>query len=130
MLYEVITCISQWGYDFRPSYLKVAEVRELIPHVPVLALTATATPQVVDDIQERLLFKTKNVFQKSFGRSNRITSYNVCYTKLLRLRLHRVSCRCIIPLFMVKRFYGKKNIFSCLSMILSIISKKTSFLDG
>ncbi len=63
-------CISQWGYDFRPSYLKVAEVRELIPHVPVLALTATATPQVVDDIQERLLFKTKNVFQKSFGRSN------------------------------------------------------------
>lgn len=63
-------CISQWGYDFRPSYLKVAEIRELLPNVPVLALTATATPLVVDDIQERLLFNKKNVFQKSFERSN------------------------------------------------------------
>lgn len=63
-------CISQWGYDFRPSYLKIAQVRELMPGVPVLALTATATPQVVNDIQEQLRFKTKNVFQKSFERSN------------------------------------------------------------
>jgi len=63
-------CISQWGYDFRPSYLKVAEIRELIPDTPVLALTATATPEVVDDIQERLLFKKKNLFQKSFQRDN------------------------------------------------------------
>ena len=63
-------CISQWGYDFRPAYLKVAEIREQLPGVPVLALTATATPQVVDDIQEQLLFAEKNVFQKSFERSN------------------------------------------------------------
>ncbi len=63
-------CISQWGYDFRPPYLQIAEIRELIPEVPVLALTATATPAVVEDIQEKLLFKKKNVFQKSFSRAN------------------------------------------------------------
>lgn len=63
-------CISEWGYDFRPSYLKIAELRELIPDVPFLALTATAIPKVVDDIQERLGFKEKNVFRKSFERKN------------------------------------------------------------
>lgn len=63
-------CISQWGYDFRPSYLKIADIREIIPEAPVLALTATATPEVVEDIQERLLFKEKNVFRKSFLRTN------------------------------------------------------------
>lgn len=63
-------CISQWGYDFRPSYLKIAEIRKHIPHVPVLALTATATPEVVDDIQKKLDFKAPNVFQKSFLRTN------------------------------------------------------------
>lgn len=63
-------CISQWGYDFRPSYLRIADVRELLPDVPVLALTATATPEVVDDIQDKLGFKEKNVFRKSFHRSN------------------------------------------------------------
>lgn len=64
-------CISQWGYDFRPSYLKIANLRSLIPyHVPVLALTATATPKVVDDIQDRLRFKSHNVFSMSFERSN------------------------------------------------------------
>ena len=95
-------CISQWGYDFRPSYLRIAEIRDLIksfkvskfqssnhetsaermkqaakphetiPHssVPILALTATATPEVVEDIQERLAFREKNVLQKSFLRSN------------------------------------------------------------
>ena len=63
-------CISQWGYDFRPSYLKIADVRQQLPGVPVLALTATATPKVADDIQERLLFKEKNLFKKSFARSN------------------------------------------------------------
>ena len=63
-------CISQWGYDFRPSYLNIAEIRDLLPDVPVLALTATATPEVVNDIQERLRFKEKNVFQKSFARKN------------------------------------------------------------
>lgn len=63
-------CISQWGYDFRPSYLKIIQLRELLPQVPVLALTATATPEVVDDIQDRLGFAKKNVFRKSFERSN------------------------------------------------------------
>lgn len=63
-------CISQWGYDFRPSYLRIADIREILPSVPVLALTATATPQVVDDIQDKLNFRKKNVFQKSFSRSN------------------------------------------------------------
>jgi len=63
-------CISQWGYDFRPSYLRIVEIREYLPDVPVLALTATATPEVIDDIQEKLHFKQKNVFCKSFERSN------------------------------------------------------------
>ena len=87
-------CISQWGYDFRPSYLKIAEIRDLVARkacgledaslqngstaayslkaglVPILALTATATPEVVDDIQERLAFREKNVLRKSFARSN------------------------------------------------------------
>jgi len=63
-------CISQWGYDFRPAYLEIAKVRELIPEVPMLALTATATEKVVDDIQLKLEFKDGKVFQKSFGRNN------------------------------------------------------------
>ena len=76
-------CISQWGYDFRPSYLKIAEIRAIIAnspspiaqrashsHIPILALTATATPEVVNDIQERLAFRQKNVLRKSFLRSN------------------------------------------------------------
>lgn len=71
-------CISQWGYDFRPAYLNIAEIREYLRGVPVLALTATATPEVVEDIQEKLKFKQKNVFQKSFERKN--LTYNVQYT--------------------------------------------------
>lgn len=63
-------CISQWGYDFRPSYLKIADLRSLKPGVPVLALTATATPQVMGDIMERLCFTTRNVFRMSFERKN------------------------------------------------------------
>jgi len=63
-------CISQWGYDFRPSYLKIADIREHLPGVPILALTATATPEVVEDIQQRLQFPKSNVFKKSFERSN------------------------------------------------------------
>ena len=63
-------CISQWGYDFRPPYLSIADIREYLPDVPILALTATATKDVVDDIQEKLHFKQKNVFKKSFERAN------------------------------------------------------------
>ena len=64
-------CISQWGYDFRPAYLKIADIRKLLPHVPVLALTATATPEVVDDIQKKLEFREgSQVFRMSFERKN------------------------------------------------------------
>ena len=74
-------CISQWGYDFRPSYLNIAQIRDIIgdearrregekARIPILALTATATPEVVDDIQERLAFRKKNVLRKSFAREN------------------------------------------------------------
>ena len=82
-------CISQWGYDFRPPYLKIAEIRPYIPKTPVLALTATATARVVDDIQNRLGFKQKNVFQSSFERKNLTCNvyhepdkYGVLYRKL------------------------------------------------
>ena len=63
-------CISQWGYDFRPSYLEIRALREILTDVPVLALTATAIPEVCEDIQDRLGFKQKNLFQKSFNREN------------------------------------------------------------
>ena len=63
-------CISQWGYDFRPSYLAIADIRKQLPSIPVLALTATATPEVVKDIQARLQFREENVFRMSFERKN------------------------------------------------------------
>ena len=63
-------CISQWGYDFRPSYLEIAQIRKLVPKAPVLALTATATPAVVKDIQDKLAFPKDNVFKMSFERKN------------------------------------------------------------
>lgn len=63
-------CISQWGYDFRPDYLEVAAIREYIPETPIVALTATATPEVVADIQEKLSFGNPNLIQKSFERNN------------------------------------------------------------
>lgn len=63
-------CISQWGYDFRPAYLEISKVRRILTSCPVLALTATATPDVVDDIQEKLEFREKRVFSMSFRRKN------------------------------------------------------------
>jgi ATP-dependent DNA helicase RecQ len=63
-------CISQWGYDFRPPYLRIAEIREYLPNVPILALTATATNQVILDIQEKLHLREPNVFKQSFERNN------------------------------------------------------------
>jgi ATP-dependent DNA helicase RecQ len=63
-------CISQWGYDFRPPYLRIADVKDIFPSVPIIALTATAVPRVVDDIQVKLEFRNKNVFSKSFVRKN------------------------------------------------------------
>jgi ATP-dependent DNA helicase RecQ len=70
-------CISQWGYDFRPPYLHISDLRKLHPNVPVLALTATATAEVCDDIQEKLLFSEPNIYRKSFERKN--ISYVVQY---------------------------------------------------
>lgn len=81
-------CISQWGYDFRPPYLQIAEIREFIPETPILALTATATPPVVDDIQEKLGFKSQRVFQKSFERKNLI--YVVLNEENKQARLLRI----------------------------------------
>ena len=91
-------CISQWGYDFRPAYLKIAEIRDLLPGVPVLALTATATPEVVKDIQSRLKFREENVFRMSFERKN--LTYIVRKTdnktgELLHI-LHRIEGSAII----------------------------------
>ncbi len=63
-------CISQWGYDFRPPYLRIADIRETHPQVPVVALTATATPEVVSDIMDKLAFRERHLFSKSFARDN------------------------------------------------------------
>ena len=72
-------CISQWGYDFRPAYLQITRLRQRLPQVPVLALTATATPHVVDDIQRQLAFRKPNVFRMSFSRPN--LNYTVAATE-------------------------------------------------
>ena len=91
-------CISQWGYDFRPPYLKIAEIRKLIPKAPIMALTATATKEVSADIQLKLQFKKENVFRKSFEREN--LSYSVLYeeNKLQRLKsmLNRIPGTAVV----------------------------------
>ncbi len=95
-------CISQWGYDFRPPYLQIAEIRELIPDVPCIALTATATDVVKGDIQEKLHFKSnRKVFQKSFARAN--LSYSCFYeeNKLQKLLLGQI--------FRIRAFTKKIN---------------------
>ena len=81
-------CISQWGYDFRPPYLRIAEVREFFPRVATLALTATATPEVVEDIQKQLHFSTPNVLSKSFRREN--ISYVIRDTEAKPLELFNI----------------------------------------
>ena len=91
-------CISQWGYDFRPSYLHIADIRPLIPQVPILALSASVTPKVIEDIQEKLLFRQKNVLKTSFFRPN--LSYVVLHTEVKRemclLILRRLSDSAVI----------------------------------
>jgi ATP-dependent DNA helicase RecQ len=84
-------CISQWGYDFRPPYLRIAALRQFLPGVPVLALTATATPAVVDDIQQKLEFVSGKVFQKSFERKN--LTYMVFHEEDKYGRLLRIAKR-------------------------------------
>ena len=91
-------CISQWGYDFRPSYLQIASIREQLPGIPVLALTATATPEVVKEIQDKLLFRKENVYKKSFRRSNLIYVVRKGENKIQELLrvLHRVPGSAIV----------------------------------
>lgn len=84
-------CISQWGYDFRPSYLNIANIRKMKPNVPVLALTATATPEVVDDILEKLEFAKPNVFKMSFERKNLAYIVRECDDKLGEM-IHILKC--------------------------------------
>ncbi len=84
-------CISQWGYDFRPPYLQIAEIRKLLPKIPVIALTATATPDVAKDIQAKLNFKKENVLQASFRREN--LTYMVFREEDLKGRLLRIYQR-------------------------------------
>jgi len=82
-------CISQWGYDFRPAYLKIADIRQMLPNVPVLALTATATPEVVNDIQQKLAFKEgSQTFRMSFERKN--LAYIVRHTEDKQKELIRI----------------------------------------
>ena len=81
-------CISEWGYDFRPSYLHIAEIREVIPDVPILALTATATADIIDDIQDKLLFSEKHLLQSSFVREN--LSYVVINTENKKTKLVKI----------------------------------------
>ena len=75
-------CISQWGYDFRPSYLRIVDLRNYLPGVPVLALTATATPEVCEDIQEKLKFRSKNLFRMTFERKNLVYTVREAEDKL------------------------------------------------
>jgi len=100
-------CISQWGYDFRPSYLQIAEIRELKPETPILALTATATKEVVKDIQEKLLFKKENIIQKSFKRAN--LAYMVLEenhkTDRVQKMLHKIKGSAIVYVRSRKRAY-------------------------
>jgi ATP-dependent DNA helicase RecQ len=78
-------CVSQWGYDFRPSYLQITALREMLPQVPLLALTATATKEVVLDIQDKLAFREQRVFRQSFQRTN--LSYSILYEEKKREKL-------------------------------------------
>ena len=82
-------CISQWGYDFRPSYLEIRSIREVLEEVPILALTATATPEVSSDIQEQLGFRKKNLLSKSFDRDN--LAYVVRQTENKNRELIRIA---------------------------------------
>jgi len=100
-------CISQWGYDFRPSYLQIADIRALKPKTPILALTATATKEVVHDIQEKLLFKKENIIQNSFKRAN--LAYMVLEenhkTDRVQKMLHKIKGSAIVYVRSRKRAY-------------------------
>jgi len=114
-------CISQWGYDFRPSYLKIAQIRQSINHqsiIPILALTATATPDVVEDIQERLAFREKNVLKKSFARENLSYVVRYCANEEMKVQqlqhiLSRVKGSAIVYVRSRKRAEQLAKILQC-----------------
>lgn len=81
-------CIAEWGYDFRPAYLHIGKIKELLPDVPILALTATATNDIINNIQEKLLFRAKHVLQSSFVREN--LSYVVINTEQKKQKLVKI----------------------------------------
>ena len=103
-------CISQWGYDFRPSYLKIAEISELKPETPILALTATATKKVAKDIQDKLLFKKQNVIQNSFRRPN--LSYMALEESDKSTRVHKILEKIKGPAIIYVRNRKKAHEFS------------------
>ena len=103
-------CISQWGYDFRPSYLKIAEIRALKPESPILALTATATKKVVKDIQDKLLFKKQNVIQNSFRREN--LAYMALEESHKSTRVHKILQKIKGPTIIYVRSRKKTYEFS------------------
>ena len=105
-------CISQWGYDFRPAYLKIAEIRELLPDVPVLALTATATPEVVKDIQARLHFRHKNVFRMSFERNNLALLFAKQRTRLPNCCIYCAACPAV-PLYTYATAAAPRKLPNC-----------------
>jgi ATP-dependent DNA helicase RecQ len=93
-------CVSQWGYDFRPAYLNIAKIRPYLPNAPILALTATATPDVVIDIQSKLAFKAQAVFKNSFARKN------------LSYRVMHVSDKKACILYLLNHFPGSAILYS------------------
>ena len=119
-------CISQWGYDFRPSYLNIAAIRALLPDVPVLALTATATPETIDDIQDKLGFAEKNVLRKSFHRENLIYVVRRTDNKAEQVAhiLSRVPGSAIVYVRNRKR---AQELSEWLNSKLSTINSSTSF---
>ena len=130
-------CISQWGYDFRPSYLRIAELRRLIPDVPVLALTASATKQVADDIMHRLGFAEKRMLRGSFSRPN--LSYSVRHVddkneQLMRV-VNNVNGSGIVYVRLreaaekVAVFYSR-NMSLGINLLLSLVRKAAATLEG
>ncbi len=92
-------CISQWGYDFRPPYLEIFKIRESHPKAPILALTATATPEVQSDIMKRLEFKTENLFKVSFTRKN------------LSYRVYKPDDKIVEAVSMIKQLKGSAIVY-------------------
>jgi ATP-dependent DNA helicase RecQ len=105
-------CISQWGYDFRPPYLRIAALREELPGIPILALTATATPDVQNDICEKLNFSDHNIFRQSFERPN--LSFSVFNVDSRAKKITEIFSKVQgVELYIVKAGSGRKKLQNC-----------------